>query len=177
MSATPGSAPTPKKRPAFEPAARLLKPTVYDPDMRRPMSTVAAAALVLLRVVAGIVVLAALAAGWDALLADPDVVLEGVEDSPDGRHAALWVILVIGGVVLLADLLLAVFIYLGQNWARVVMMVLSALSIGTVFAAWWAQGQEITIEGTFVSLAIDILLLLALSSRSAAAYARRDERR
>ena len=39
------------------------------------------------------------------------------------------------------------------------------------------MGEEITLEGTFVSLSLDILVLLALSSRSAAAYARRNERR
>ena len=42
---------------------------------------------------------------------------------------------------------------------------------------WWAQGQEITINGALLSLSLDILVLLALSSRSAAAYARRNERR
>jgi hypothetical protein len=56
-------------------------------------------------------------------------------------------------------------------------MLIAVLSISTSFTAWWAQGQEIEIAGTFVSLSIDILLLLALSSRSAAAYARRNERR
>ena len=45
----------PDKRPAFEPAARLLKPTAYDPAMQRPTSTVAGAVLVLLRVVVGVI--------------------------------------------------------------------------------------------------------------------------
>jgi hypothetical protein len=51
------------------------------------------------------------------------------------------------------------------------------MSISASFVAWWAQGQEIEIQGTFLSLSLDILLLLALSSRSAAAYARRYEQR
>ena len=53
-------------------------------------------------------------------------------------------------------------------------LVSAALAAG---AAWWAQGQEITLQSTFLSLSLDILILLALSSQSAAAYARRGEKR
>ena len=59
----------------------------------------------------------------------------------------------------------------GRNWARVVVMVFSTLSIASSFVAWWAQGQEITLQSTFLSLSLDILILLAVSSQSAAAYA------
>ncbi|WP_127473427.1 hypothetical protein [Microbacterium sulfonylureivorans] len=171
------TAPAPSKRPAFEPAARLLKPTAYDPDMRRPISIVAGTALVLLRVVAGVLVVVGLAIGWDDLMADPGTVLEGFATTPEGQQAALWVLVGVYGTILLADLLLAVFVYRGRNWARVIVMLFTVVSISTTFVAWWAQGQEIALEGAFVSLAIDILVLLALSSRSAAAYARRNQRR
>ena len=176
---TPDPSPAPihpDKRPAFEPPARLLRPTARDPHMRRPASVTAGAALVLLRVIAGVVVLVSLAAGWDDLRTQAGAALEGFDPTPEGWNAALRVVLVIGAAVLLIDLLLAVLVFLGRNWARVIVMCISVLSISTVFGAWWAQGQEITLEGSFVSLAIDILLLLALSSRSAAAYARRRER-
>ncbi|WP_109208938.1 MULTISPECIES: hypothetical protein [Microbacterium] len=169
--------PAPQKRPAYEPPARLLRPTVYDPHMRRPTTTVAGVCLILLRVLAGVVVLVGIAAGWEDLLADPDSVLEGFDPSPEGAQAALWVVLAAGAAVLLADLLLAVFVFLGHNWARVIVMLIALGSISTSFVAWWAQGQEIQIDTTYVSLSLDILLLLALSSRSAAAYARRNERR
>ncbi|WP_239066164.1 hypothetical protein [Microbacterium hibisci] len=175
-----GAAPAPtapQKRPAYEPPARLLRPTGYDPDMPRPATTVAGVCLILLRVLAGVVVLAAIAAGWEALLDDPDTVLEGFDPSPEGAQAALWVVLAVGGAVLLIDLLLAVFVFRGHNWARVIVMLIAVGSISTSFFAWWAQGQEIQIDGTYVSLSLDILLLLALSSRSAAAYARRREQR
>lgn len=169
--------PVPNKRPAFEPPGRLLKPTGYDPEMRRPATIVAGAALVLLRVLAGVAVLAGIAGGWDAIIADTDSVLEGFDPSPAGSQAALWFVLAAGGTVLLIDLLLAIFVFRGHNWARVIVMVVSVGSISTSFFAWWAQGQEIEVDTTFVSLSLDILVLLALSSRSAAAYARRHERR
>ena len=169
--------PVPNKRPAFEPPGRLLKPTGYHPDMRRPPTIVAGAALVLLRVLAGVAVLTGIAVGWDAILADPDSVLEGFDPSPAGSQAALWFVLAAGGTVLLIDLLLAVFVFRGHNWARVIVMIIAIGSISTSFFAWWAQGQEIEVDTTFVSLSLDILVLLALSSRSAAAYARRHEKR
>jgi predicted membrane chloride channel (bestrophin family) len=59
----------------------------------------------------------------------------------------------------------------------VLVMLFSVFSITTSFTAWWVAGEEIKIETTFLSLSLDILVLLALSSRSAAAYARRKERR
>jgi len=169
--------PAPQKRPAYEPAKRLLKPPRYDPGMKRPISTIAGTGLILLRVLAGVVVLAGIATGWDALLSDPDSVLEGFDPSPAGAQAALWFVLAAGATVLLIDLLFAVFVYRGHNWARVIVMIIAVGSISTSFVAWWAQGQEITIDTTYVSLSLDILVLLALSSRSAAAYARRNEHR
>ena len=75
------------------------------------------------------------------------------------------------------EALLAFLIYRGVNWARVLVMGFSVVSISFSFAAWWAEDQEITINTTFVTLAFDILVLLALSSRDAAAYARRNEGR
>ncbi|MBN9181107.1 MAG: hypothetical protein J0J00_11300, partial [Microbacterium sp.] len=74
---------------------------------------------------------------------------------------------------------LAVFIYRGRNWARVIVMSIAVISITGSFVAWWWQGEEITLGGSasLLSLGLDILVLLALSSRSSAAYARRNQRR
>ncbi len=171
------SAPTPQKRPAYEPPARLLSPARADPHMRRPVTIVAGTVLVLFRVVAGAIALAAIAGGWNDIVTDAGASLEGFDPTPEGAAAALWVVMATGGAVLAADLLIAVFVFAGRNWARVVVMVFSTLSIASSFVAWWAQGQEITLQSTFLSLSLDILILLALSSQSAAAYARRGEKR
>jgi hypothetical protein len=145
--------------------------------MPRPVTIVVGATFILLRVIAGVLVLAAIAIGWDALLSDPDSVLDGFDPTPEGSQAALGFVLASGGTVLAIDLVLAIFVFLGRNWARVVVMLIAVLSISTSFFTWWVQGQEIKVDGTYVSLSLDILLLLALSSRSAAAYARRNQRR
>lgn len=166
----------PTKRAAFESASRLLAPTRYDPTMPRPTTTTVAAVLVLLRVVAGVFVLIGVAAGWQSILDDPDIIADGWDPSSDVAQFGLLIVIAVGGSVLLIDLLLAVFIYRGRNWARMFMMIVTVFSIASLFLAWWVQGQEIRIGTTFASLSIDILLLLALSSRSAAAYARRNEK-
>lgn len=168
---------TPAKRPAFEPASRLLVPTGYDPDMPRPASTVAGALLVGLRVLAGIVILAAVALNWPHLVTVTEGELGDLGADDVDPALVLAVIAALGAVVVIIDAVLAFGALRGNNVARVILMIVSTASISGVFLGWWAQGQEITLQGTFVSLSLDILILLALSSRSAAAYARRNERR
>ncbi|MFB8386239.1 hypothetical protein ACFC3F_03755 [Microbacterium sp. NPDC055910] len=167
----------PRKRPAFEPASRLLVPTGYDPGMRRPAPIVAGFVLVMLRVLAGAVMLLGVAFGWDWLiLPDGDELASLREDTVTGP-VAIALIVVVGSITLLLDLTFGVLVFRGRNIARVIVMLVSVVSITSSFVAWWAQGQDITLRTTFVSLSLDILILLALSSRGAAAYARRHERR
>ncbi|GAA3639095.1 hypothetical protein GCM10022200_23150 [Microbacterium awajiense] len=167
----------PHKRPAFEPAERLLQPVEYDPEMRRPLSTVAGAALILLRQLVGVVVLVGFAIGWESILDALASVSEFDPPAADDNDVVLWFVIAAGGTILAINSVLAILVYLGRNWPRVIVMSFTVLSISTVFVAWWVQGQEITINGALVSVGLDILILLALSSRSAAAYARRNERR
>ena len=171
MSATPG------KRPAYEPASELLKPVSHDPTMKRPPTTIAGVLLVFLRVVSGLIVLLTIVLDWRKALTEVDLTVEGVQTTPAMTQAALVGVVVLFGVVLLVDAALALFILTGHNWARVTVMTFSAISITGAFIQWWSEGQEITISGSLLTLGLDILILLALSSRSAAAYARRNERR
>lgn len=176
-NAAGGVSAAPLKRPAFEPTARLLTPTGYDPDMKRPGSTVAGAVLVLLGAVAGLLVISGLTAVWPEWMQSLDAELTDVTISEEQASSALLVIVIATGAVYFVEAVLAVLIYLGFNWPRVLVMVLAALSISAAFTQWWVEDQEITIQGTLLTLCFDILILLALSSRSAAAYARRKQRR
>lgn len=166
-----------EKRPAFESPAALAERTVVDPEMRRPAATTVGAALVVLRVVAGVIWLVALSLQWRDLVSDEfDAVLDVQVTGDESTAAAdlgLAVVLVLGGIVLLFDLVLAVFIYRGHNWARIVVMVVATLSISGSFVTWWVGDQEVTLQTTFLTLSLDILIMLALSSRAARAYARR----
>jgi hypothetical protein len=166
----------PRKRAAFESPTRLATPLAHDPDMARPASTVAGAVLVLLRVLAGAGWLVAVALDWRTLAHEADAQLDGVSLTQDEIGWGLGVFAVVLGLFLLADAALAFLILRGRNTPRVIVMLFSTLSIGTSFVAWWVQGQDIRIQTTLLTLALDILVLLALSSRSAAGYARRHER-
>lgn len=166
----------PRKRAAFESPARLLAPLRHDPAMRRPATTTAGAALVLLRVVAGVLVLAGIAFEWTGIVADAAEVAGADVPRADATQGALWAVLIVGGAVLLAELAVAVFVWLGANWARVVVMLFAVVSISATFAGWWARDEELTVRATLLAIGLDVLILLALSSRSAAAYARRNER-
>jgi hypothetical protein len=165
----------PAKRAAYEPASRLAQPTAYDPDMKRPVSIVAGAVLVLLRVVSGAFVLVTLLLGRT-----PAEALDQLVDTDLTQQEALYGLTayaVIVGVGLVVQFVLGILILRGVNFVRVLVMVFSVISIVTAFAGWWWEGQEIRLTGTLLSLSLDILILLALSSRSAAAYTRRKEPR
>jgi hypothetical protein len=166
----------PDKRPAFEPPAQLLKPTRYDPDMKRPVSTVAGVVLVLLRVIAGVGWIASIGLEWQRYVRELDVSYEDVVSTPQVTEMTLLVAVIALGVFVVIDATLAFFVLGGHNWARVAIMSVSAISITTSFLQWWDDGLEISIATTLLTVGLDILILLALSSRSAAAYARRNER-
>lgn len=159
------------KRAAFEPPTELVRPEEAPPDMKRPVATGAGAVLVVLRVIAGVVWLIALAGQWDQVL-EADGGIDPESAAGVASYGVLGFILVFGAVVLLVQLLLALAVYLGSNAARVALMILATLSI---MVSWldYLAGQEITIRTTLVTLALDILVLLALSSRASRAYARR----
>jgi hypothetical protein len=172
----------PQKRPAFEPPAALVRPLELDPGMRRPVSTVAGATLVLLRAVTGAVWVVAVTFGWPSWLRNVSGMFGGDASTPSetGELIAaigVWVFIGAAAVVLAAEALLGILILGGRNLPRVLVMLFSVVSICTAFAGWWVEGQDIRIQTTYVTLSLDILILLALSSRSSAAYARRRERR
>ena len=167
--------PHPAKRAAYEPAARLVQPTPYDPRMKRPASTVTGAVLVLLRVVTGVVVLVTTLTGGTP--DQPLAQMVGIQADDDTAAIGLGVYTAVVAASLAVQAVLGVAILFGRNAPRVWVMLFAVASISTAFAGWWWQGQEIRISGTLLSVALDVLILLALSSRSASAYARRNERR
>jgi hypothetical protein len=164
---------TAEKRPAFEPPSELVAPVLPPPDMRRPIATVFGALLVVCRVVAGAVWLAVLAVQWDDIVRDElHIEIEGASES-DAARVALAVILAVGGLILAINLVLAVLVYRGNNAARLAVMIFATISIIGAAIDYLGEGTEITIRTTLITLALDILVLLALSSRAARAYARR----
>ncbi|MGZ0710431.1 hypothetical protein ACWPKO_19045 (plasmid) [Coraliomargarita sp. W4R53] len=175
MSEVDGGGSGPQKRPAYESAKRLAERTAFDPAMKRPSSIVAGALLVFLRVVSGTIVLTNLLLNRDSWSEGLELLIGDVDVTENAAALGVGVYVVLTAIGLLFWLLLGILILQGRNFARVLVMFFSVISITSSFAAWWFTDLEIRITGSLLSLALEILILLALSSRSAAAYARRNQ--
>lgn len=99
--------------------------------------------------------------------------LEGSRITEGEAGVVLAIALAIYALALLLYLGLALFVFLGHNWARIVAMAFATTSIILAFADYLHNGVQITLRTTLASLALDILILLALSSTPARLYARR----
>ena len=163
-----------EKRPAFESPAELVELEPVAARMSRPSATTVGAVLVVLRVLAGVLWLVSLAVQWDTIARNElSLDMEPGTDETAAADAVLVGIVVFGAVVLAVELGLAWAVYLGSNAARLAVLIFATLSITTSAVEYFGSGAEITLRTTLLTLALDILVLLALSSRAARSYARR----
>ena len=143
--------------------------------MKKPLATVAGALLMVARTFSGVIVIVVAGVTWrefaESLMEDAR--LEGGRITVGEAGVVLVIVLAIYGFALLLYLVLALFVYLGHNWARIVAMAFATISIILAFTDWVHNGVQITLRTTLASLALDILILLALSSSPARLYARR----
>jgi hypothetical protein len=142
--------------------------------VKRPQSTLFGALLMGARSVSGAVFI--VVAAWDWRRFAGSLALEDEAGAPLDDSATRTVVIVIlsaYGLALLFYLAVALFVFLGHNWARILAMTGATISILIAFADYWNNGVEITLRTTLASLTLDILILLALSSASARQYARR----
>ena len=139
--------------------------------LRRPAPVVVGAVLVLLRVVAALAVTGLLFTGsaertWVADLAGSDRELFNSAEVYVPAGVALL-------VFSLFECTLAVLILRGTNWARVTAMSLSSVSIILQVAAFFVgQAAEVP-QSDRPAYALDVLILLALSSDRARIYSHR----
>jgi hypothetical protein len=167
-----------RKRAAFESPAVLAQPVEPPVSMRRPTATTLGSVLVVLRALAGFVWLASLAVTWRQVLRD-EVGFDpepGTEED-QGLTVLLIAILVVGGLGLIIVMLFGLWVYRGSNVARLLVMTFATFSITTAAIDYFVGSEEITIRTTLLTLSLDILVMLALSSRAARAYARRPRQR
>lgn len=159
-----------RKRSSFEPATALVgRDAPLAASAKRPLATTLGAVFVMGRAVVGVLWLAAFALVWGDLAAE-----EGIDPEIAGILLA-WV-LGAGGVSVVVLVLLGWLIWRGSNTARVLVMLGLTMSITVAAIGYFAEGEEITIHTTLLTVALDILVLLALSSRDARAWARRPRR-
>lgn len=156
-----------EKRSAMEPAARLVEvDSSIGVTAKRPLTITMGAVLVYLRALGGVVWLASL---W--LVQDELARSLGVD--PRDFAPLVWISVGAGVIGVVVLIVFATLILRGSNFARVVTMIVLTLSILFSAIEYFAEGAEITIQTSLINLAFDILVLLALSSRDARAWARR----
>lgn len=157
-----------RKRRANEPIEVLLTQTEGAAALvpTRPVSTKLGALFVFGRGIAGLLWLGVFLLAWPELAAEA-----GVDE--DVRVPVLWLFLSVGLLFSLVSLLIAWFIWRGSNLARV--LVMCGVTVSTVTAAigYFVNGETVTIQTTLLTIALDILVLLALSSHDARAWARK----
>jgi hypothetical protein len=145
-----------------------------DKKVRRPSQIIFGAAVTFLRALTPLLLVLGVLLDWsgarDLIQVNDGTSLPATLDELD---SALWVLIAGSAVVFVVDLVLAVFVYLGSNVARIAAMAFSTITV--LFAAinTVASGAEITLGTNLISLSLDILILLALSGGRARDYARR----
>lgn len=157
-----------RKRRANEPIEVLLTQN-EGAELRvptRPASIMLGALFVFGRGLAGLLWLGAFLLAW------PEVVVEA-DIEPDIRTLVLWVFLSVGLLFSLISMLIAWSIWRGSNLARVLVMIGVTISTTSAAVGYFVNGDTITIKTTLLTVALDILVLLALSSHDARAWARR----
>ncbi|OZD54476.1 hypothetical protein CH252_09335 [Rhodococcus sp. 06-1477-1B] len=168
-----------RKRAAFEPLA-AVEPV--DPEMRRPAATVAGGVLVLLRAVAGVIWGASVVYGLPPWMRSAAAAANGTALEPDtltlsDLDVGFGLFAAVLGVIFVVQVVFGILVLRGSNPARVAVMIVSVVSISAAFVGWWDLGADITVRTTLATLSLDVLVLLALSSRDAAAFAHRRRRR
>jgi hypothetical protein len=140
---------------------------------KRPASVLVGSLLMAARAAAGGFVIGAVLARWEEFAAT--IVINGGRLAlvdPPAAGAVLGGLIGAYAAVLLLYLGLAALVFTGHNWARVLALSFASGSILISFADYSLNGAQITLRTSLVSVTLDILILLALSSTDARHYAR-----
>ncbi|UOR01594.1 hypothetical protein MUN77_15965 [Leucobacter allii] len=157
----------PGKRPAIETTALFDRDPAAAADAPRPAPIVGGTVLVLLRAAATVLWGAGFLRVW------PRIAEEAGVDAGTAEGAAVLGVLIGFGAVWLGVLIVfAVLIWRGSTTARMLALGWTTLTIVAHAIAYFANGEEITVRTTLLTLSLDILVLLALSSRPARTWSR-----
>jgi hypothetical protein len=93
-------------------------------------------------------------------------------DIEGGRPALIFVGSMVA-LVALIDIGLAIAVFVGRNWARIVLMLSSVLTTMSAFIGNANGSEAVTLATSLPTVGISIMVLLALSSHRAREYATR----
>ena len=143
---------------------------------RRPVPTTLGFLLMVLRVLAGVLTVVLTVLAWplfirSELLSETGKALTAAEQqSADLVFGIAMGVFAAGLVFYFA---IALLVFTGSNWARIVAMSYSALLIVLAAIDFFNGGQQVTLRTNILGLPLDILVVLALSSQRARLWARR----
>ena len=108
------------------------------------------------------------------LLLLPVEYLQGLQGATiEGGRPALILAGSVVAILSLVDIGLAVAVFFGRNWARIWLMLSCVLTTTTAFIGDVRRSEAVTLATTLPTVGLSILVLLALSSHRARAYAER----
>jgi len=156
-------------RPEFE-----KEPDVVESAAdKRPVSIVLGCALLGLRVLAGVIVIAIAIIGWRAYVQSVSVDVDGTELAETLNTTFAVIAVSVSALAVLVQLGIITLIFRGSNWARLLAMIVSALTVTFAAIDYFNGGPQVSLRANLLGLPLDILVLLALSSEQSSAWARR----
>lgn len=157
---------TPAMRSASEPVTELFElPETTSSSKKRPVELALGTLLVILRAIGGISVGITLAQEWPRVREELNL---------DAAEADLLFRLLIAAQVgwAVAALIVIWLTWRGSNRARLLVMMLTSISLTIAAVSHFVSGGKITLHTTLLTISLDILILLTLSDRDVAAWTR-----
>lgn len=137
---------------------------------RRPISTTLGVLLMAVRILVGAISVALIIADWGAIATETGPALQGTDEAL--VNTVLGVVVAAAAIGMACYVLLAVLVFTGSNWARIAAMGFSGALV-VLSAITFMGGESTTLANNLFGLPLDILVLLALSSRNSRLWARR----
>jgi hypothetical protein len=141
---------------------------------KRPTPILIGSLLMLLRVFAGIGTIAGIFVMWRTYLAADDLDVSGLSPAEVDalRDFILWILVIGAACAVLIYMVLTILVFRGSNWARIATMIFAAIVIVSGAIDYFNGGAQFTLRATLIGSALDILVVLALSSQSARVWSR-----
>src|SRR4051794_16505665 len=139
----------------------------------RPVPTALGVLLMVLRVLAGVGYIVLNLLDWQRFVGSELATSAVSADERDTVSLVLGVAMGVFAAGLVLYFLLALLVFFGSNWARIAAMSYSALIIAFSAVDFFNGGPQVSLKNNLLGLALDILVLLALSSKRSRLWARR----
>ncbi|WP_285114634.1 LssY C-terminal domain-containing protein [Leifsonia sp. fls2-241-R2A-40a] len=144
---------------------------------KRPVPTTLGVLLMTLRVFAGALYIALNVLDWHRFVQSEVSAGSLTPNEESTASLVLGIAMGLFGAGLILYFLLALLVFSGSNWARIAAMSYSSLIIVVSAIDFFNGGPQVSLRNNLLGLALDILVVLALSSKRSRLWARRPRSR